>query len=175
MKTIAFIFGAILIMTSCKTEEVVVQATQENNTPLTELSDPKTPTGKNTKKVDSLIMTLERTWCYGTCPVYNVEIYKSGKAIYNGKANVENIGQFEGVMTKTEINKLQSIANRIKYYSFNAKYDNNISDIPACNTSVLINGKMTTVHRKGPGPEGLSEFEKAFDNALSNINWTKVK
>ncbi|MCK9401477.1 MAG: DUF6438 domain-containing protein [Bacteroidales bacterium] len=37
-------------------------------------------------------ITLKRTMCYGTCPVYDMEISANGEVNYNGEAFVEKMG-----------------------------------------------------------------------------------
>ena len=42
-----------------------------------------------------LVISLERTPCYGTCPIYKMEIFSDGSAFYHGERFVDRIGDYE--------------------------------------------------------------------------------
>ena len=44
------------------------------------------------KDWNSVKITLSRTACYGTCPVYSIELHGDGTVLYSGKSNVAFIG-----------------------------------------------------------------------------------
>lgn len=129
----------------------------------------------NISQDDSLFATIDRGWCFGTCPVYKVEIFNDGTVLYHGKSNVEKEGDFIGQISSKKMKTLLDIAKRIKYSGFEAQYDNNISDIPTCTTSIVIDGKRTKVQRRGPGPEGLTAFEKTLDESIAEIDFSPLK
>jgi Domain of unknown function (DUF6438) len=41
-------------------------------------------------------ISLERTPCYGSCPVYRVTFFRSGRAIYTAEKYLDNLGEFHG-------------------------------------------------------------------------------
>lgn len=47
----------------------------------------------NTNKLDLdyVVFTLRKTECKGTCPAYNMEIYKSGKVLFEGTKHIEKL------------------------------------------------------------------------------------
>ena len=49
---------------------------------------------------DSLFVTLERTPCFGKCPVYTVSIYNKGFVRFIGKKDVEPLGSNTTVLRK---------------------------------------------------------------------------
>ena len=60
-----------------------------------------------------VLISLERTKCFGTCPVYKLEIYETNEAILVGEENFDKIGEFYAQMTKSQVKQL------VKYvYSF---------------------------------------------------------
>ena len=52
----------------------------------------------------TVTIQLERSGCYGTCPVYTVTIHGDGRLEYNGKGHVKEIGAREG---RTEMDKIR--------------------------------------------------------------------
>ena len=53
----------------------------------------KTPVPDNIKEV---VITLERTACFGVCPVYKLTVYGDGRVVYEGKRFV----RVEGTITR---------------------------------------------------------------------------
>jgi hypothetical protein len=41
-------------------------------------------------------ITLQRTGCYGSCPVYTVTLHRGGKAEFNAEKNLPKLGNFAG-------------------------------------------------------------------------------
>ena len=40
-----------------------------------------------------IVITIQRSSCFGYCPVYSAEIYANGEVVYVGKENVKEIGE----------------------------------------------------------------------------------
>ena len=48
---------------------------------------------KSTKdELNQLTISLEKTACFGTCPVFKIKIFKNGKGIFEGKVEKKRIG-----------------------------------------------------------------------------------
>src|SRR5687768_11693929 len=58
------------------------------------------------RKEEKPLIRIERTFCYGRCPVFTAEIYSNGFLYYNGKANVANIGEFYGTVSEEVISSI---------------------------------------------------------------------
>lgn len=123
-------------------------------------------------KSDSLLATLERGFCFGTCPVYKVEIYQSGHAVYVGKANVKMIGTFTAQLSKDQLNSLISTAKEINYMGLEDVYDNKgVTDLPTTTSSIVINKKRKVVKRRIDYPEYMLAFEEKIDEIVQNAQW----
>ncbi|KAB3530299.1 hypothetical protein F8154_13995 [Alkaliphilus pronyensis] len=52
---------------------------------------------------------LERTMCYGTCPVYNVTVNKDGKVKYEGEMYVYRIGKHQWKISNKKVKQLSDL------------------------------------------------------------------
>src|SRR5690606_33695285 len=86
---------------------------------------------------DSLFFRMEKTPCYGECPIYTVNIYKSGRATYEGKNFVENIGMYQAWFSEQEMKQLISLAKDADYFHLEHVYDAAVTDLPS--TSTILN------------------------------------
>jgi len=126
---------------------------------------------------DDVIVTLERTACFGTCPVYLVTIKGDGIVVYEGKDFVEVKGKAETTITQDQINELISEFEKVDYFSLEDSYtERTITDAPTVLTSISINGKTKAVehyHGDLSAPEKLRELEDRIDEIINSDQWIK--
>ncbi|HET6245257.1 MAG: hypothetical protein H0V01_11620 [Bacteroidetes bacterium] len=115
---------------------------------------------------DTIFATMEKTPCYGTCPVYKLMIFKSGLAIYQGIRNVDKTGRFLVYFSLEEMKEIENKANEINYFKLKDEYDSPVTDFPTTITSLRINGKVKVVSNRVGGPPELKGFEKHIDETL---------
>lgn len=124
---------------------------------------------------ESLLLTLERTPCFGKCPTYKYSIYTTGRVIYNGVENVKNIGTYKAQLTKAQIEKIKNNIESAKIFSLKNKYDSQITDIPSTLLVINIDGQKKKIYDRYGAPEELTKFEKLVDDIVLNSNMTKTK
>jgi hypothetical protein len=165
---IAFIVSVILVLFSCKKKE---SATATTTTP---------PAQENTTAVappaatqDSLLYEYKRGACFGTCPIFNLKIYQSGYAVYEGRNHVQMIGTYHSTINATTLLKLAKVVDEIKYFSLKDEYDfEGIQDIPAVYSTVVRDGVKKTIKNRYQGPPELNALYDALDEAVANSKWT---
>ena len=132
-----------------------------------------TPFFENIAQGDSLFASIQKGYCFGTCPVYEMKIYNSGFVTFEGKANVDLIGKHTGRVTKDQMLAFYDMANEIGYFEMEDEYDNpGISDLPSTTTSLLMAGKRKTVRRRYGYPTTIKAFEKVFEDLIKEISWS---
>lgn len=137
----------------------------------------KTNATSNTSSTSSKInydnskITLERTACFGYCPVYSVSVDSAGNVIYNGQANVKLKGLHEASISKEKYRELVDEFYRIGYFGFYDNYTQLVSDLPTTITSITINGKTKQVKNYSSPPKGLKELENKIDEITTAQIW----
>lgn len=58
-------------------------------------------------------LTLRRTACLGACPIYEVTLFESGVAVYEGHAHVTVIGESRKAIDPTVVDRLMSEADEL--------------------------------------------------------------
>ncbi|MEQ6378245.1 DUF6438 domain-containing protein [Bacillaceae bacterium S4-13-58] len=120
-----------------------------------------------------------RTPCYGTCPVFDVEINHDGSVKWNGHMYVYRLGEEEFKISNKKIEKIEALLKEFDFRSFTYRDpDSYATDHPSCITRVeytdgyvkevdhylgdfetpLIDEKHTLHH--------LEEFEKKLEQLL---------
>lgn len=124
---------------------------------------------------ESVMLTMERTPCFGRCPSYKLTIFNTGKVLFDGDQNTENIGRHSSSLSKTQIDEIKTQINLIKLFELQDKYDAKITDIPSCLLYVNIDGKKKKIFDRYGAPKELKEFEKLIDSLVLNSKMTKIE
>jgi hypothetical protein len=127
-------------------------------------------------------VTLERTPCFGTCPVYSVAISRTGQVRFNGKHHVTHTGDAADSIPAARVDSLLAELDAAGYFGFADDY---VMSSPACGmyatdsptviTTVNRNGKIKTIrHDRGcsAAPPELSQLEQRIDEVAGTGRWT---
>ena len=127
-------------------------------------------------------VTLERTPCFGTCPVYTVAISRTGAVRFTGKHHVAQTGQATATITAARVDSLLAELDAAGYFGFADDYVMNspacgmyATDSPTVITSVTRDGKTKTIrHDRGcsAAPPALSQLEQRIDEVAGTGRWT---
>ena len=132
----------------------------------------KTPTPEELRDVK---ITLERTECFGTCPVCKLTVYGDGRVVYEGIRFVKVEGIIKTKISEDKIKQLVSEFNRIDYFSLDSSYEElNATDMPSAITSYTVNGKTKTVrhyHGDLSAPKKLAQLENRIDEIVGSEQW----
>src|SRR4051794_460293 len=77
----------------------------------------------------TILASLERTPCFGTCPAYRVAIYSDGQAIYEGKQHAARLGQYGVKLSKKQLKELTALFERYQIFNFKDTYESSMSDL----------------------------------------------
>lgn len=127
-------------------------------------------------------ITLERTACFGRCPVYRVAVSPTGAVSYEGIANVRRIGAATGQIPADRVTALVSELERAGYFSFADQYTSTeltcgryATDLPTVITSVTLGGRTKRIehdHGCGGVPGALVVLERRIDEVLDSSQFT---
>jgi hypothetical protein len=129
------------------------------------------------KKVeDILTLYYERTPCFGMCPIFKLEVFRSGMARFEGKNYTELIGIYSAQFTQQEMDKIVAVADRIGFFQFDEKYDNPaIQDFPTITVALYKGEKLKYVINKYRGPKELNDMYTLLDKIIEEKEWTLIK
>ena len=127
--------------------------------------------------LSDVIITLERTMCFGKCPVYTLTIYGDGTVSYEGKKHVAVMGSQMASIGERKVNQLIDEFMRINYFSLQNSYTKRgMTDMPSAITSIRIGGREKTVrHYYGDrtAPPELKQRESRIDEIVGSARWVK--
>lgn len=120
------------------------------------------------KPVKFKTIQLERTMCFGECPVYKVEILSDGTVYYNGEMFVEKIGKHSWQIDEANIEKLNKAIKYYRYFDIRKVKPTFVAtDSPSCILSITMNDgtskKTNNYHGDNSYPEELDTLEDKID------------
>jgi len=135
--------------------------------------------------VDSIpapVITLERTACFGGCPVYRLAVTSDGVVSYQGEAQVRQLGKASSRISPEKVHALLSEFDRAGYFSFANRYaaaepvcGRYAADSPSAISSVTLGGRAKRVEHDygcGAAPGALVVLERRIDEVLGSAQWT---
>lgn len=124
-------------------------------------------------------ITLERTACYGTCPVYKVTLRRDGTVTYEGKQFVKASGRRSHKISTDRFLRLAQEIRQVGFFALQDEYSHKknadgsatfVTDLPTTITTVEAGEKRKTVKNYFGGPKRLFDLEQLIDEiAQSNI------
>lgn len=127
----------------------------------------------------NVAITLERTACFGTCPIYTVTILEDGTVLYNGERFVDVTGEQTGQIDPEVIAQMVEAFADAGYFEWDEAYDTmTITDLPSVITSVTRDGETHRITRYGgdeSAPLALAFLEVWVDEMAQTAMWTGVQ
>lgn len=125
-----------------------------------------------------MIAQLQKTGCYGECPVFTLKIMTDNSLRYEGVANVDLIGKFTGTVDFNPMSQLVILSSNNRFYRMPDSYPENKADaptdLPSTITSINWRGRAHTVEHIINGPKELIEIENYLLSLIEKVDWTEV-
>jgi hypothetical protein len=123
-------------------------------------------------------ITLERTPCYGLCPVYKVTVLGTGEVEYFGETCVDKAGTHRWRISRRRLQRLEEAFERANYLHLDDDYtEYGVTDAPGCLTSVEYDdgsSKSIVHYYKAPAvPYALTELEDEIDRIVGVERYTE--
>jgi ankyrin repeat protein len=125
----------------------------------------------------TVVMTLTRTSCLGSCPYYEITVYGDGTVVYNGTRFVAIKGRHQCTISETSVRELVTAFRDADYYSLRDKYVFDATDLPTYISSIEIDGQskeVTDYAGETIGmPLAVSDLETTIDRLSGAKGWTE--
>jgi hypothetical protein len=118
-----------------------------------------------------VVITLERTTCFGTCPAYSLQITGDGRVEYEGRQFVRLVGKAETTISPEAVSQLVAEFERIHYFDLEDKYTGGITDLPTTTTSIRIGSRFKQVVDYYRAPAALKALEQRIDEVAGSKRW----
>lgn len=128
------------------------------------------------------VISLQRSACFGSCPVYSVSIDAQGKVRYQGERHVAQKGVHHGSADRDELLALWQTLEEHDFFRMPSYLPGKegcgtvATDMATLVLSVQREGRTHSVrYYRGctAAPEGLDEIARLIDQAAGSSRWIK--
>jgi hypothetical protein len=131
----------------------------------------------NVSSMNTPVMTLERTACFGMCPVYGVAVFEDGTAVYLGVRHVAEPGVRITSVDPGEVEFLAMQTADFGYFDWDDEYTLQIvTDQPSAITTLNWEDQYKQITRYDGDPNapvGLVRFEDRIDRLVNVGQWVE--
>lgn len=121
---------------------------------------------------DSLKMAFSKTPCFGQCPVYDVKVYESGYAVWEGKNFTERMGIYTTTVNATDRQKFFAEAESRGFFEFDEKYDNPaVQDLPSSSLMLRRDGIRHRVTIRINVPNEVKDYFADAQQFFEGLDW----
>src|SRR6185503_3615555 len=126
------------------------------------------------------VIRLQRTSCFGPCPIYAVTIDARGTVTYDGEMFVRVVGRQTARISPALVATLLASAERIHFFDLRDAYREienpdgsvtSVSDLPATIVTITVKGRTKRVEDYVGAPDALTPFEREIDEVAGTIRW----
>ncbi|HEY1551145.1 MAG TPA: DUF6438 domain-containing protein [Kofleriaceae bacterium] len=119
--------------------------------------------------------SLQRTGCYGWCPIYKLAVHSDGRIDYHGERFVKQTGDVTGKLTLVQLLAVRQAFATASYFGLADKYEQySITDMSSASTSFTDGGRTKSIsHYRGDtsAPESLAQLEDQIDHIVAIETW----
>ena len=126
-----------------------------------------------TSKSNQLLFELETTSCYGTCPVYKLQVFDNGEAILEGKQHVDKIGIYRSKISDEKLKELIESFDNVSFFDLQDSYRSQFTDLPTKYITYYKDGKSKQVMAYDNIPKKLKVLIKDLEQLVKEQDWEK--
>lgn len=132
---------------------------------------------KKKKHINFGYISIASSFCFGTCPDYNLELYKDGFIKFHCSSYCKKIGYYEGKLTNNDLKKVVDFISYLKLKNDSTIFSRNI-DAPEAVVKLKVNKREYYFY--GCPSEFQNKLQELMNELLtmaekSKLNKTKSK
>ncbi len=130
----------------------------------------------NTKSQGSndLVFEIEKTACFGECPVYNLLVYKDRTVILNAQQNLSLKGTYRSKLSVDRYSELVDLFLKHNFFDFKDKYMGDVTDLPTTYVTFSHEGQSKKIMDYYRAPEELKLLENELHGLIDELSWTSM-
>lgn len=120
------------------------------------------------------VIGLQKTSCYGACPVFTLDIYSNCKVNLKAEKFLElGDGIFTSKLSKSQLDELINVFQSNNYFELNELYQSKALDLPTTYFFFSDTSASKTIEVYGDWPEELILIDKHLMRLIGELNWKK--
>jgi hypothetical protein len=132
----------------------------------------KSSSVSSSKKEAPIMIKLVTYSCFGRCKEFELSIFENRRMLFHGKRHVENMGNFEGELSKEGFQSIKQILSEIEKDSLAESYLHPARDLQKM--ELQLGAKQIRFHRRRLPDELVKLVDELF-SIVENSDWKLSK
>lgn len=120
------------------------------------------------------VITLERTACFGICPVYKVALLEDGTVEYEGWDHVRVSGKHTWKIDAAAVAALARDMEQAGFFGMQDRYTMPVTDMPTTYTTLTRAGRTKRIKDYMDAPAALKEIESRIDEVSGAKGYVSI-
>lgn len=135
------------------------------------ISDKKDNENSIDSESNGFYMKISRHACYGTCPVYELELDSNGSIAFLGKQYVKTEGIRNSRISKEDIEKIKDKIRDVGFFDLDKEYIPPITDSPGVIVYLRLDGRDWSVYNYANANDKVNELEGFVNKIVGIEQW----
>ena len=118
---------------------------------------------------------MEKTPCYGFCPVYTLKIDQRGKGLFKGVENTDYVGLFSFRLSAGEMDDLRNSFEEAGFFGLENEYYKNVTDLPTIYVTYRNGGKEKKIMDYYGAPQELKNLERKIEALVLSRKMKRIE
>lgn len=118
---------------------------------------------------------MMRTQCFGSCPMYWVEITGDGQVTYCGMMHVDEYGERTRTISLVDVGRLADAAKQAGFFRLQDRYMASVTDGSTTLVEIELGGRRKTVMdylgELAGMPQSLTDLQELVDEVAGTAEW----
>lgn len=119
------------------------------------------------------LIEMEKSPCFGLCPVYRLTVYRDGGMKINAKQNMKISGIHTLKLDKSEIKSLRTRLEKMGLEKYKEEYREPVADAPSTEVLYFTDGQPKRIFTNFIFPEALQKITDELDQKVMGEGWVK--
>jgi membrane dipeptidase len=167
------ILGSNVLRVMREVEKVSARLQKERGPSVALFAAPQASAASSAPSQGPIAISLERTACFGFCPVYSVTLRDDGSVTYSGKEHVKVTGNQTWKIDPGAVRALAQEMQDAGFFELQDQYRAMVTDHPTVFTSLTAGGRTKRVMNYVAGPPKLKDLEEKIDRVAGTRKYVK--
>jgi len=120
-------------------------------------------------------LSMNKGACFGSCPVYSIQIDHVGNMVYDGKRFTEKSGMHKNKLSKVEFQSVIDQLAKMNFFALPENYKSGIADLPSVTIAHTHRGLSKSVTGKDTRPALLKELQQLIETFAQKDGWVSIE
>ncbi|NOT38430.1 MAG: hypothetical protein HOP11_13745 [Saprospiraceae bacterium] len=118
------------------------------------------------------LLSLNKSSCFGKCPVYKITIYSDGLSILESKLNMNKIGLFHSKLSEEQLESITRKINKVQWPESRTRFMKNIPDLPVSTISFYKQDSLfQRIESNSTLPQDLESIHTDLSDLANQSKW----